>query len=64
MPSSAPGSKPSLLAEVVTDATVEAVNAAMAERGLDASAIVTVIPVTGTPLADGPGERFRVLYRA
>jgi hypothetical protein len=64
MPSSAPGSKPSVLAEVVTAPTVEAVNAALAERGVDAAAVVAVILVTGTPLADGPGERFRVLYRS
>lgn len=63
MSSSETAAKGSRLEEVVTAATVGAVNAALAERGKDASAIVAVIVVPGTPLADGTGERFRVLYR-
>jgi hypothetical protein len=63
MSSSEPASKGSRLEEVITAATTQAVNAALAERGTDASAIVTIIAIAGTPLADGVGERFRVLYR-
>lgn len=63
MSSSEPASKGSRLEEVITAATIQAVNAALAERGTDASAIVTIITIAGTPLADGVGERFRVLYR-
>jgi hypothetical protein len=63
MPTSQTGTRGSRLEEVVTGATTDAVNAALAERGLDASAIVAILVVPGTMLADGPGETFRVLYR-
>ena len=52
--------------EFVTDADVEVLNAELAAKGVDASAIIAILPVSQNVLgaAPGPGERFRVLYRA
>ncbi len=52
--------------ELVTDADVDILNAELAAKGVDASAIIAILPVSQNVLgaAPGPGERFRVLYRA
>ena len=48
--------------EITTDATVEALNAALSQHGITPDRIVAVHYLDGVYLANGPGPRFRVLF--
>jgi len=56
------GSNAALVEEIVTDATVDALNAALADCGITPDRILAVHYLEGVGLANGPGPRFRVLY--
>jgi hypothetical protein len=53
----------SAVAELVTEATAEALNRALSKHGIDASQIITVLDLPAQPLANNVPARFRVLYR-
>jgi hypothetical protein len=50
--------------EFITEASVEMLNAALADRRIRADRIITVLHVPGQPLANSTTAKFRVLYRA
>lgn len=50
--------------ELYTDDTVLALNAALAESGIDAGQVISVLPVPGQGMGQPVPPRFRVLYRA
>ncbi|MBN9064737.1 MAG: hypothetical protein BGP06_13810 [Rhizobiales bacterium 65-9] len=50
--------------EFVTDATVEALNEALAARAITPDRIIAVHYLEGVSLANGARPRYRVLYRA
>jgi hypothetical protein len=52
------------VAELLTEARVEALNAALADRGITADRIITVLHVPGQTVANPKPAQFRVLYRA
>ncbi len=52
------------VAEFTTDATVDALNAALAQRGVTPDRIIAVHYVEGAFLANGAKPQYRVLYRA
>ena len=51
------------IGEFVTPANVDALNAALAERGIAADRIVAVLSIAPQVAAVPAPERFRVLYR-
>ena len=51
------------IGEIVTDATIDALNAALSDRGIDAERIISILPVAGQALVTVKGPQFRVLYR-
>ncbi|MDQ0470390.1 hypothetical protein [Labrys wisconsinensis] len=57
-------SNAAVIDELITDATVEALNAALAGHGISADRIVAVHYLDGVYLANGAKPRYRVLYRA
>jgi hypothetical protein len=52
-----------VVGEIVTDANVDALNAALADRGIDAERIISVLPVAGQSMVTVSEPKFRVLYR-
>jgi hypothetical protein len=52
------------VAELVTEATIAALNAALSDRGIDADRIISILPVSAQSLVTVKGPQFRVLYRA
>jgi hypothetical protein len=50
--------------EFVTEASVEMLNAALADRRIRAERIITVLHVPGQPIGNSTTPKFRVLYRA
>lgn len=52
-----------LVGEFITEARVEALNAGLVSRGLDASRIISVFEMPAQPVANGHPARYRVLYR-
>lgn len=50
--------------EIVTEANVSALNAALADRGIDAERIISILPVAAQTLVTATPAQFRVLYRA
>lgn len=53
-----------VVAEIVTEASVDALNAALSDRGIAAENIITILPVAAQTLASVVPAQFRVLYRA
>ena len=51
------------IGEIVTDATIDALNAALSDRGIDAERIISIMPVSAQALVTVKGPQFRVLYR-
>lgn len=49
--------------EIVTEATVAALNAALADRGIDAGRVISILPVAAQTLVSAVPAQFRVLYR-
>jgi hypothetical protein len=52
-----------LVGEFVTEARLEALNAALAAHGVDAGRIITIFEIPGQPVAGGHPARYHVLYR-
>ncbi len=50
--------------EIVTEANVLALNAALADRGIEAERIISILPVAAQTLVTASPAQFRVLYRA
>ena len=53
-----------MVGEIITDAGVEALNRSLAEHGVDASQIITILEIPGQAIANAVPARFRVLYRS
>ena len=56
--------KSARIEEFLVAADVTRLNEDLAARGIDPDAVISILPVAGTRLAGGPGDRFRALYRA
>jgi hypothetical protein len=52
-----------LVGEFVTEARLDALNAALAANGVDASRIITIFEQPGQSVANAVRARYRVLYR-
>jgi hypothetical protein len=50
--------------EIVTEATLDALNAALSEHGIDAERIISILPVPGQTMAFPKPPQLRVLFRA
>jgi hypothetical protein len=50
--------------EFTTEASVERLNAELADRRIRCDRIITVLHVPGQPIANSTTPKFRVLYRA
>jgi hypothetical protein len=50
--------------EFITEASVEKLNAELADRRIGPDRIITVLHVPGQPIANSTTPKFRVLYRA
>lgn len=50
--------------EIVTEATLDALNAALSEHGIDAERIISILPVPGQTTAFPKPPQLRVLFRA
>ena len=53
-----------MVGEIITDAGVEALNRSLAEHGVDASEIITILEIPAQPIANAIPARYRILYRA
>jgi hypothetical protein len=53
-----------VVTELLTEARVEALNSALADRGITADRIITILQVPGQTVANPTPAQFRVLYRA
>lgn len=51
------------VSEFLTEARVDALNSALADRGIGADRIISILPVAGRTLIAAAPEQFRVLYR-
>jgi hypothetical protein len=49
--------------EIVTEATIDALNAALSDRGIEAERIISIVPVAAQSLVTVKGLQYRVLYR-
>ncbi len=49
--------------EFVTEAQIDALNAALAAHGVDANRIIAIFELPGQPVANGHPARYHVLYR-
>ena len=47
----------------VTEARLDALNAALAAHGVDATRIISIFQLPGQPVANSVPARFQVLYR-
>jgi hypothetical protein len=56
--------QPTAVAEIFTDATVEALNSVLLQRGISAERVIAVLPVAAQIVANPTPPQFRVLYRA
>lgn len=53
----------SIVGEFVIEARLEALNAELLARGLDANRVITIFEMPAQPIASGYPARYRVLYR-
>jgi hypothetical protein len=60
----APSNRADAVGEIVTEATVVALNSALADRGIGAERIISILPVAAQTLVTAMPAQFRVLYRA
>jgi hypothetical protein len=51
------------IGEIVTDATLDALNAALSDRGIEAERIISILPVAAQSLVTVKAPQYRVLYR-
>jgi hypothetical protein len=52
-----------VVGEFVTEARLDALNAALAAHGVDASRIISIFEVPAQPVANALPPRYHVLYR-
>jgi hypothetical protein len=52
-----------VVGEFVTEARLDALNAALAAHGVDASRIITILEIPAQNIANNLPARYRVLYR-
>jgi hypothetical protein len=52
------------VSELLTEATVEALNSALSEKGIAPEAIVSILDIPGQNLINSSPAQFRVLYRS
>ncbi|MBN9245367.1 MAG: hypothetical protein J0I98_21545 [Mesorhizobium sp.] len=53
-----------LVDEIVTEATVDALNHALSEHDIDADRVISVLLLPAQPTGVPQAEKFRVLFRA
>ena len=53
----------SVVGSFVTEARLDALNAALAAHGVDAARIISIFQLPGQPVANALPARFQVLYR-
>lgn len=53
-----------VLDEIVVEAKIDALNTVLADRGISADRIISVIPLPGQTLVSPTPPQYRVLYRA
>ncbi|MBA4223133.1 MAG: hypothetical protein C0458_20585 [Methylobacterium sp.] len=53
-----------LVDEIVTESSLDALNAALAVHGIDADRIISILPVPGQTMAFPKPPQLRVLFRA
>jgi len=51
------------VAEIFTEAKIDALNAKLAERGISADRVIAVLPVAARFMTNPAPPQFRVLYR-
>jgi hypothetical protein len=49
--------------EIVTEATIDALIAALSDRGIEAERIISILPVAAQSLVTVKAPQYRVLYR-
>jgi hypothetical protein len=52
-----------VVGEVYTEAKIEALNSALAERGISGEQVIAILPEAGQTMVRPTPPRFRVLYR-
>jgi hypothetical protein len=52
-----------LVAEIFTEAKIDALNAKLVERGISADRVIAVLPVAARFMTNPAPPQFRVLYR-
>lgn len=52
-----------LIAEIVTEADMDALNAALLDNGIDADRVISILPIAAQTLASVAPAQFRVIYR-
>ena len=52
-----------VVGEVYTEAKIEALNSALAERGISGEQVIAILPEAGQTMVKPTPPRFRVLYR-
>jgi hypothetical protein len=57
-------SRRDIVKELLTEARVESLNAALADRGITGDRIIAILHVAGQTMANPTPSQFRVLYRA
>jgi hypothetical protein len=53
-----------MVGEIITETHIDALNRSLAEHGVDASQIITILEIPAQPIANAIPARFRILYRA
>lgn len=52
-----------VVGEVYTEAKIESLNSALAERGISGEQVIAILPEAGQTMVKPTPPRFRVLYR-
>lgn len=52
-----------VVAEIFTEAKIDALNTKLVEQGISADQVIAVLPVEARIMANPVSRRFRVLYR-
>jgi hypothetical protein len=56
-------SRANAVSELLTNADVDSLNSALADRGIAAEQIITILHVPGKIMVDPTPAKFRILYR-
>lgn len=54
---------PSILAELIVQTDLNSINQALAENGVAADHIVSILPLAGSSMVNAQAPRVRILYR-